>query len=144
MPNQLTIPEIQKIKDEVCADWINRLQIDMQSFDEGGAMFHWTATPELLRNIHGGELLMSGQAMMAVADTASFMTICSVNGCMRHCVTVDMHTNFLRPMKDGVIEVDIQTIAKGRKTITTRSDFRMQGTDRICSTATGVFMYLDT
>ena len=143
MTDQLTIPEIQKIKDDVCADWINRLQINMQSFDKGGALFNWEATPELLRNIHGGEMLMSGQAMMAVADTASFMTICAVNGRMRHCVTVDMHTNFLRPMTDGIIEVEIRTIAAGRKTVTTRSDFRMLGEDRICATATGVFMYLD-
>ncbi|GLQ35151.1 hypothetical protein GCM10007939_14340 [Amylibacter marinus] len=144
MSQHLTIPQIQQIKDEVCADWINRLQINMQSFDTGGALFHWVATPELLRNIHGSELLMSGQAMMAVADTASFMTICAVNGRMRHCVTVDMHTNFLRPMQDGTIEVTIQIIANGRKTVTTRTDFRMQGKERICATATGVFMYLDS
>jgi|GEM_PF-2069056 len=143
MTDTLSIQEIQKIKNEVCAEWINRLQIDMQSFDETSALFNWTATPELLRNIHGGELLMSGQAVMAVADTASFMTICAVNGRMRHCVTVDMHTNFMRPMNDGVIEVAINAIAKGRKTVTTRSDFRMQGVDKLCATATGVFMYLD-
>ena len=143
MTKTLSIPKIQKIKDDVCAEWVNRLQIDMQSFDAVSAQFNWTATPELLRTLHGGEMLMSGQAVMAVADTGSFMTICAINGCVRHCVTVDMHTNFLRPMKDGVIGVSITAIASGRKTVTTRSDCSMQGTDQICATATGVFMYLD-
>ena len=137
------LPEIQDLKDQVCADWVNRLDLKIILAEKTRAKFLWTATPELLRNVHDGEKIVSGQATMAVADTASFMTICGLNGRLRHCVTVDLSTNFMRPLFDGVIELEVTAIAAGRKTVTTRSDFKMQGSDKLAATATGVFMYLD-
>ena len=143
MTKEFGLSEIQALKDHICADWINRLDIQITKAHSTGAHFLWTATPELLRNVNDGELIVSGQATMAVADTASFMTICGLNGRFRNCVTVDLHTNFMRPLFDGMIDVEITAIASGRKTVTTRSDFRMQGAEKIAATATGVFMYLD-
>lgn len=143
MADDFGLPEIQDLKDQICADWVNRLDLKVISAEPTHAKFLWTATPELLRTVNDGEKIVSGQATMAVADTASFMTICGINGCFRNCVTVDLHTNFMRPLFDGVIELEVTAIASGRKTVTTRSDFRMQGTEKLAATATGVFMYLD-
>lgn len=137
------LPEIQALMGDICADWVNQLNLEIVSHAEKSARFRWCTTPELLRVVSEKEKIVSGQATMAIADTASFLTMCAINGGFKNCTTVDMHTNFMRPLFDGVIDVDVTALAMGRKTATMRCDFKMEGSEKIAATATGVFMYLE-
>lgn len=136
------LSDVQKLKTDICADWVNELSLDIVQILDKSATFTWRAEGGILRVVNDGESIVSGQATMAVADTASFMTICALNQKFCNCTTIDMHSNFMRPLFEGDIDVVVTAIAMGRKTVTTRSDFTMAGTSKLAATATGVFMYL--
>ena len=139
----LKLPEIQQLKEDICADWVNALDLKIVEVQEQSARFRWRTTNNILRVVIDADSIVSGQATMAVADTASFMTICALNGKFRNCATIDMHTNFMRPLFEGDVDVLVTAIAMGRKTVTTRIEFSMANSDKLASSATGVFMYLD-
>ncbi len=138
----LNLSDIQNLKNEICADWVNDLTLNIIEIMENGAKFNWRAEGGILRVVNDAEKIVSGQATMAIADTASFMTICALNQKLSNCTTIDMHTNFMRPLFEGNIDVTVTAIAMGRKTVTTRSEFAMSGSSKLAATATGVFMYL--
>jgi len=139
----LTLADIQQLKADICADWVNALDLEIVDIQEKSARFQWRTTENILRVVPGADSIISGQATMAIADTASFMTICALNDKLRNCTTIDMHTNFMRPLFEGDVDVEVTAIAMGRKTVTTRIEFSMSGSDKLASSATGVFMYLD-
>ena len=136
------LDDVQKLKSEICADWVNELSLDIVEILDKSARFTWHAQGGILRIVNDAEKIVSGQATMAIADTASFMTICALNQKMCNCTTIDMHSNFMRPLFEGDIDITVTAIAMGRKTVTTRSDFAMAGETKLAATATGVFMYL--
>jgi len=136
------LSDVQKLKTDICAEWVNELSLNIVEILDKSAKFTWCAQGGILRVVNEGEKIVSGQATMAIADTASFMTICALNQKMCNCTTIDMHSNFMRPLFEGNIDVTVTAIAMGRKTVTTRSDFAMAGESKLAATATGVFMYL--
>ncbi len=136
------IDDVQMLKQKICADWVNELSLDIVEINEKSARFNWRAEGSILRVVIDAENIVSGQATMAIADTASFMTICALNKKLCNCTTIDMHTNFMRPLFEGDIDVQVSAIAMGRKTVTTRTEFTMAGTSKLAATATGIFMYL--
>ena len=57
-----------------------------------------------------------------------------------NCTTVDMSTNFMRPLFSGEIEVHMTALTLGRKLVTMRAEFIQNG--KMAATTTGVFAYL--
>ena len=136
----LTNDEVMAFMEEMCAPWVKMLDLEITSFGEKDSTFIWEAGDDICREVLNGDKIVSGQATMAVADTASFLTICALNNQLMNCTTVDMSTNFMRPLFSGEIEVHMTALTLGRKLVTMRAEFIQNG--KMAATTTGVFAYL--
>ena len=133
----------QVLLKEYFADWVRQLDMSFEKMTDQGARFRWAATPGLLRGADEGRPgVVCGQATSAVADTLSVLTLCALNEGFRDCTTADLHINFLRPLFDGEIEVDVTALSNGRRSATTRVEFRQSGSGKLAATATVAFIYL--
>lgn len=137
---KLSNNEVMAFMEEMCAPWVKMLNLNLENVADKEAIFIWKAEDDICREVLNGDKIVSGQATMAVADTASFLTICAMNNQLMNCTTVDMSTNFMRPLFAGEIEVRITALTLGRKLVTIRAEFTQNG--KMAATSTGVFAYI--
>jgi len=135
--------EMSSLLAEVFAPWIQDLAIQPLGKDATGANFRLPQNPDLVRGGGDGPKVICGQAVAAVADTASVLTISALNNRFRNCTTVDLSTNFLRPMLLGDVDIRIEALSNGRRMAVTRADLRAAGSDKLTATATCTFVYLE-
>jgi uncharacterized protein (TIGR00369 family) len=115
------------------APWIQELRIEVLETDGRGCLLRMPVSERLYR---GGGIL-SGQAMMALADTAMVIAFCSAFGEFRPITTVDLSTSFLRPASSAV-EVRANVIRAGRSLCFGEAILSSAGKE-ICR-ATGTYM----
>ena len=136
------LSDIQALMDEYCADWINQLDLRLTGIREDGADFLWRANDGICRGVDDGPKIVCGQAIMAVADTATMLMIAGMNGKFVNCTTVDSSTNFLRPLFAGDVGVTLTALSFGRKLVTARAEFRQAGSSKLAANTTSVFAYI--
>jgi len=95
---------------EYFAPWVQALALKVDSFDADSATLRLPQDPQLSRV--GG--MLSGQAMMAAADTAMVLALINQFGEFRPCTTVQMSTSFLRPLagQDALVQARIVRAGK--------------------------------
>ena len=136
-------PQMKALLADVFAPWIQELQIDPLSLFESGALFRLPESERLVRGGGEGPKVVCGQAVAAVADTASVLTLCGLNGRFRNCTTVDLTTHFLRPLMLGDVDVRIEALSNGRRMAVTRAEFRSAGSEKLAASAQIAFAYLE-
>jgi uncharacterized protein (TIGR00369 family) len=77
---------------------------------EPGAILRMPFSPRLCRE--GGAV--SGQALMALADTAMVFAVAAASGRYRPMTTVDQTTHFLRPVAAADVLADARIVRHGR------------------------------
>lgn len=142
MADRWSTAEAAALLREVFAPWIQALGITVRTIRENGVSFLLPANPNLSRGGGEGGGVVCGQAIGAAADTASVVTLSTLNGRFRPCTTVDMTTHFMRPLPEGDVEIEITALSNGRRMATTRAEFRSPG-GKLAATATCAFAYLD-
>ena len=85
---------LQAILDSVLADWVKALDLRVLEARVGEVVLALPVTP---LQVHGGGVL-SGQTLMAAADTAMILAVSSQLGGFRPMTTVQLQTSFLRPV----------------------------------------------
>lgn len=138
-----SVDETQAFLDDVFAPWVRALGLQAVEVGETGVVLRLPANPDLTRGGGVGGGVISGQAVMAAADTGSVAMLAAVNGRFRPCTTVDVTTHFMRPLPEGDVEIAIAALSNGRRMATSRAEFRAPG-GKIAATATLAFAYLDT
>lgn len=114
------IDEARRILGEVFAPWVLDLNLSIEGFDfappsEGaadwqpGAILRMPFSERLVRN--GG--VISGQALMAFADTAMVIANLAANRGYRAMTTVDQTTHFMRAAVGDVL-ADARVVRLGR------------------------------
>lgn len=139
----LTIDQVSALQKEVFAPWIQELRIISTSIDEIGCKFSFPGDSNLTRGGGKGGGVVCGQALSAVADTASVLTLSALNGRFRACTTVDLTAHFMRPVAEGDVEVKITALSNGRRMAVTRAEFRAAGSPKLAATVTCAFAYLE-
>ena len=99
------------------------------------ALYHRAASDETIRQ--GG--IISGQAMMAAADTAMALAAIASTGEFRPAATVDMTTSFIRPAGRGELDVAAHIVKSGRRMIFARCEITAVDTGKLVATATATF-----
>ena len=131
----------------VFAPWVRALNLGVSGFDASGGDFILPENSELCLSGGPGTNVICGQAVMAVADTVSVLTLAGVNGRFRNCTTLDMATNFLRPLMLGPVAIRGEVLSNGRKSALVRVELRqaMAGKPlgKLAATANCAFMYLE-
>lgn len=103
-----------------CAPFEKLLHIDIVEAAAGRAVLKMP----FLVDFAQGAGLMHGGALVALADTAVVMAIKSIVAPQTHFATVSMATEYLRPVREGIIEARAQVASvRGR---------RLEGRARVC------------
>ena len=79
---------------DVFASWVRELELRLIAASPGEVRL---ALPVHPRHVHAGNV-MSGQTLMAAADTAMVLAVTSKLGAFKPMTTVQLQTTFLRPV----------------------------------------------
>ena len=114
------IAEARRILGEVFAPWVMDLNLSIERFEttapadaadwQPGAVLRLPFSDRLCRN--GGTV--SGQALMAFADTAMVIAILAANRGYRPMTTVDQTTHFMRAVSASDVLADARIVRLGR------------------------------
>ena len=143
MAGEFTTDMAQTLLAEVFAPWVNQIGLKAEFLEADGGNFVVPDNAALALRGGPGEGVVCGQAVAAIADTVSVLTLAGANGRFRNCTTIDFSCNFLRPLMRGEIAVRTQVLANGRKTATVRVEIRQAGGGKLAATAHCAFLYLE-
>jgi uncharacterized protein (TIGR00369 family) len=115
------IADARRILGEVFAPWVQDLNLSVEGFDfapppagsadwQPGAILRLPFSERLCRN--GG--IVSGQALMAFADTAMVIANVAANRGYRPMTTVDQTTHFMRAVTNSDVLADARVVRLGR------------------------------
>ena len=104
---------LRGILGSVVAPWVAELDLQLQQARLGEVVLALPVTP---KHVHGGGVLC-GQSMMAAADTAMILAVCTHLGGFQPMTTVQLQTSFLRPIPGtaGTAKVVARVLRMGRK-----------------------------
>ena len=97
--------EMQKWID--CAPFEELLGIEIVSAADGRA----TLTMPFVKALAQGGGLLHGGALVSLADTAVVMAIKSILAPMTHFATIDLQTQFLHPVKQGIVKAEAEIVS---------------------------------
>jgi len=93
-PNGVDKPMLENALATVFAEWVRMLELRLIEARAGEVVLALPVTP---RHVHAGNV-MSGQTLMAAADTAMVLAVMSKLGGFRPMTTVQLQTTFMRPI----------------------------------------------
>ncbi|KAB2873614.1 MAG: PaaI family thioesterase [Burkholderiaceae bacterium] len=103
------------LESDTFAAWVRALGLQLNHALPGEVELALPVTPQ---HVHGGGMLC-GQSMMAAADTAMALAICTLTDGYRPMTTVQLQTSFLRPIAGdaGSARVTARVLRKGRNLV---------------------------
>jgi uncharacterized protein (TIGR00369 family) len=106
---------LREILRTVVAPWVAELQLRLDEARLGEVVL---TLPVAAKHVHGGGVLC-GQSMMAAADTAMILAVCTHLGGFKPMTTVQLQTSFLRPIPGdaGTARVVARVLRMGRKLV---------------------------
>ncbi len=111
----LDVAALQAILSSVLADWVKALDLRVVAVRVGEVELALPVTP---LQVHGGGVL-SGQTLMAAADTAMILAVSSQLGGFRPMTTVQLQTSFLRPVAgdSGTVRLVARVLRAGKSLV---------------------------
>jgi len=123
---------------QVFAEWVRMLELRLLQARPGEVVL---ALPVTKRHVHAGNV-MSGQTLMAAADTAMVLAVMSKLGSFRPMTTVQLQTTFLRPVAADAGEARVvATVLRMGKNLAF-GDIRITGADLLAAHATTTYALL--
>jgi uncharacterized protein (TIGR00369 family) len=111
----IDLDALRGILGSVVAPWVAELDLQLLQASMGEVVLTLPVAP---KHVHGGGVLC-GQSMMAAADTAMILAICTHLGGFKPMTTVQLQTSFLRPIPGdtGAAKVVARVLRMGRKLV---------------------------
>ncbi|WP_326637831.1 PaaI family thioesterase [Nonomuraea fuscirosea] len=134
----MTPENAEAILRQYFAPWIQRLGLRVEEVGERHAVVRLPWSDDLARE--GGGL--SGQAMMAAADTATVVAISSARGGFVPMTTVQQSTTFQRPVVGKDVLLDVRITKLGRTLAFTEITLTAEGGDEVVARASTVYALL--
>ena len=125
------------------APWVQEMGLEPLDLGPREARFRLPANPRLQLTGGPGAGALCGQAIAAVADTATVLALAGANGRFRICTTVDMQVNYVRPLGPVPAEAVVEIESNGRKLAVARVRIAAEGSAKAAALATLTFMYLE-
>ncbi len=141
--SSFSIEDGKTLLNDAFAHWVLHQHLTPVSFSKTQAKFTLPANDDLALRGGPGAGLVCGQAIAAAADTAVVVALAGANGRFRNCTTVDLSTNFLRPLPMGDTSVVVDIESNGRKLAVCRIAFYGEGSAKPAALSTATFMYLE-
>ena len=131
----MAVGDLKKILEDHVAPWVQDLDLNVTSANQSTVTL--TMQPGERLNRTGG--IVSGQALMAAADTAMVLAVNSANGEFVPCSTIDMTSSFLKPATNVTLNIVATVIRKGRTIAFTRVEISSSADDKAVLSATGTY-----
>ncbi len=132
---ELTINDLNGILGKAFSPWV--LDLNLTVVETGEQHVRIQMIPQERLNRYGD--IVSGQALMAAADTAMVLAIFCALGEFTPCATVDMNTSFLKPATNVELHITGGIIRKGKTIIFARSDIVSSLDNKPVLSATGTY-----
>jgi uncharacterized protein (TIGR00369 family) len=131
----LSVEELNGFAKEAFSAWV--LDLDMTVVEASEQHVKVKMVPsERLKRI--GDIV-SGQALMAAADSVMVLTIFSACGEFVKSATVDMNSSFLKPATTGDLYVSGSIVRKGRSIVFARAEIVSSRDGKPVLSATGTY-----
>ncbi len=127
-----------KILRDNFAPWVLDLGLTVEAVGDRSATLRLPWSDRLARE--GGGL--SGQALMAAADTATVIAVAGARGGFVPMTTVQLNTTFQRPVKDRDVLVEVRITKLGRTLAFADVTMTAEGQDEPAAHATTVYAIL--
>lgn len=131
----ITIAQANDILGSVFPDWINQLGLRVDDIDDGTVRVVMPATAQVLRT---GEMI-SGQASIALADTAIVIALANALGGFKPVGTVGLSFSFMRSMRKADVVCEASILKLGRSMAFCQAVVRESGSDKDAIHATGTY-----
>lgn len=125
------------------APWVQEMGLEPLDLGRTSARFRLPPNERLQLTGGPGAGGLCGQAIAALADTATVLALAGANGRFRVCTTVDMSVNFVRPIGPVPVEIAVEIESNGRKLAVARVRVTAEGSDKTAAVSTLTFMYLE-
>jgi uncharacterized protein (TIGR00369 family) len=114
-PIAVSLEMLREVLATKFAPWVGELDLQLERARPGEVVLTLPVAP---RHVHGGGVLC-GQSMMAAADTAMVLAVCTNLGGFRPMTTVQLQTSFLRaiPGDAGSARLTARVLRQGRKLV---------------------------
>ena len=106
----ISVEEADQILRRNFAPWVLDLNMKVRAASEQSA----TLVMPFDEKLHRAGGVVSGQALMALADTAMVISLCSALGGFRPVFTVDLTTTFMRPATNTAVLAEATVLRLGR------------------------------
>ncbi len=136
---QSIIAGMKAFIDNEFAPMIQQLGIIPQSVTESGAVFFVPDNAFMMRS----QDIVSGQAIVSIADTVGVLTLFAHNASQRPLTTIDMTSHFMRPLTKGGMQIETRILSNGRRLATVFVEARQQGAEKLAASSTCAYAYLD-
>jgi len=134
----LTTADADKILADNFAPWVLELGLSVETLDGHRAVLRLPWSARLARE--GGAL--SGQALMAAADTATVIAVSAARGAYGPMTTVQQSTTFQRAVTGVDVLIDAVVTKLGRRTAFTDITMTVGNTREIAARASTVYALL--
>src|SRR5215213_4229345 len=106
----MIIADAEQILRDYFAAWVQELNLEIREISGAGVTLRMPFDEKLHRT--GG--IVSGQALMALADTTMVIALCAAKGAFLPVTTVDMTTTFMRPAVNAAVLAESVILRQGR------------------------------
>lgn len=134
----LSLAEADKILSSHFAPWVLDLGLSVAELGEGRAVLRLPWSARLSRE--GGSL--SGQALMAAADTATVIAVSAARGAFVPMTTVQQSTSFQRAVTDADVLIEAVLTKLGRRMAFADITMTADGSGEIAARASTVYALL--
>lgn len=134
----LTLAAAEKVLADNFAPWVLDLGLSVVSLDEAEAVLRLPWSDRLARE--GGGL--SGQALMAAADTATVIAVAAARGGFVPMTTVQQSISFQRAVVGADVLVRARLTKAGRRMAFADITMTAEGSDETAAHATAVYALL--
>lgn len=134
----LNLAEADKILSANFAPWVLDLGLSVAELNEGRAVLRLPWSTRLSRE--GGSL--SGQALMAAADTATVIAVSAARGAFVPMTTVQQSTSFQRAVTDADVLVEAVLTKLGRRMAFADITMTADGSREVAARASTVYALL--
>ena len=131
----ISVEEANGILGEVFAPWIQALDLEAVEISAEHAVLAMPYNDDLCRV---GEMIC-GQALVSAADTAMVIAICSALGGFRPFGTVDLTSNFMRPVSGEGVILTARIMRMGRTMAFCNTEIKGAKSGKASAFATGTY-----
>ncbi|MEQ8346729.1 MAG: PaaI family thioesterase [Sneathiellaceae bacterium] len=132
---ELTRERAEAILQDNFAPWVRALDMRFESIGADEVVMVAPAAPDLMRQ--GG--IVSGQAMMCLADTAMVFAILARAGDFTPCASVDIHSTFMRPVANADMHCHARIVRAGRSMVFLTASLTAGAEGPLCFQAVGTY-----